>query len=215
MRIERISDTQMKFVLMHTDLMERDIKISELSHSSDKTQQLFKEVLQIAQDEGSFVSPDNAPYLIEATKIGIDGLSVVVTRMSPEDLDQRFSLVPAAKDRCQYKRNKYIDQVVYPGDESFSVFSFQGIDTAASAAGAIDPIFEGESRLYKLNGQYFLWLQNNTQDDRPTASLEAIMQEFGEKHASTPISREYFAEHGEVIISDNAISKLAGYAVSC
>ena len=211
MRIERISDTQMKFVLMHTDLEERDIKISELSHSSDKTQQLFREMLQIAQDEGAFASSESAPYLIEATREGMDGLTVVVTKMSAEDLERRFSLVPAAKDRCRFKRNKFIDQPDHTGEDSHSVFSFDDLDMAAIAADAINPIFSGESQLYKLNGQYFLWLKNETEDDRPTADLEAIVHEFGQKHASNALSQQYLAEHGEHIITDNAVNKLANY----
>ena len=211
MRIERISDTQMKFVLMHTDLEARDIKISELSHSSDKTQQLFREVLQIAQDEGDFASSESVPYLIEATRVGVDGLAVVVTKMNPEDLERRFSLVPAAKDRCRFKRNTYIDQPDYAEENSYSVFSFEDLDMAATAADAINPIFSGESQLYKLNGQYFLWLQNETEDDRPTADLEAIMLEFGQKHVSNALSRQYLAEHGEHIITDDAVTKLTSY----
>ena len=215
MRIERISDTQMKFVLMHTDLEERDIKISELSHTSDKTQQLFREVLQIAQDEGAFVSSDSAPYLIEATRVGVDGLSVLVTRMNAEDLERRFSLVPAAKDRCRFKRNKYIDQQENANENSYSVFSFGDLDMAANAADAINPIFSGESQLYKLNGQYYLWLQNETKDDRPTADLEAIMMEFGQKQASNALTKQYLVEHGEPIIIDDAIAKLTNYVHTC
>ena len=211
MRIERISDTQMKFILMHTDLEERDIKISELSHSSDKTQELFREMLQIAQDEGAFASSESAPYLIEATRVGVDGLAVVVTKMNAEDLERRFSLVPAAKNRCRYKRNKFIEQPDYPHEDSHSVFSFVNLDMAASAADAINPIFSGESQLYKLNGQYFLWLQNETEDDRPTADLEAILLEFGQKHISNALSRQYLAEHGEPIITNGAVNKLTNY----
>ena len=211
MRIERISDTQMKFVLMHTDLEERDIKISELSHSSDKTQQLFREMLQIAQEEGAFASSESAPYLIEATKIGVDSLAVVVTKMNPEDLERRFSLVPAAKDRCRFKRNKFIEQPEYADEDSYSLFSFESLDMAATAADAISSIFSGESQLYKLNGLYLLRLKNETKDDRPTASLEAIMHEFGQKHASNTLSGQYLAEHGEHIIAENAISKLTNY----
>ena len=54
MRIERISETQIKFVLMNDDLEERDIKINELSYASDKTQQLFREIMTMVQDEHEF-----------------------------------------------------------------------------------------------------------------------------------------------------------------
>ena len=210
MKIERISDTQMKFVLMNHDLEERDIDIRELSHSSDKTQQLFKEIVQIAQDEGAFTS-EGAPFLIEAMRVGVDSLAIMVTKMDVADLERRFSLTPASLDRCRYKRSNYIDQTEYPGESSQTVFSFPGLDMAAAAASAICPIFAGESQLYKVSGQYFLWLLNETEDDRTTADLESILLEFGRKHFANGLGRQYLLEHGEAIIAEDAVGKLGIY----
>ncbi|MCL2527734.1 MAG: adaptor protein MecA [Defluviitaleaceae bacterium] len=211
MKIERISETQMKFVLMQTDLEARDIKISELSHSSDKTQRLFKEIIQLAQDEGVF-SPESTQYLVEAMKVGVDSLAVIVTKISQEDLEKQYSLVPAAKGHCRYKRNKFIDPQEYPGEDSYSVFSFADLDMAATAAEAISLVFNGESGLYKHDGRYYLWILNETEDNRTTADLEAILREFGQKHISSVLSKQYLTEHGSEIIADNAVSKLMLYS---
>jgi len=208
MRIERISDNQMKFVLMSTDLEERDIKLSELSHSSDKTQRLFKEIMQLAQDEGAFPT-ESTPFLMEAIRVGVDSLAVIVTKLTPEDI-ARFNMAPAAKDSCRFKRSPLIEEAEYPGEDSHSIFSFDSLDMVASATHAISGIFSGESQLYKLSGQYFLWLLNETEDDRTTADLEAVMMEFGQKHVSGTLSKQYLAEHGELII-DNAVDKLELY----
>ena len=211
MKIERISDTQMKFVFMQSDLEERDIKISELSHSSDKTQQLFKEIMQLVQDEEVFTT-ESAPFLIEAMRVGVDSLAVIVTKMNMEDLEKRYNLVPAARERCRYKRNGFIEHQSYPEAESHVVFSFSDMDLAAMAAEAICAVFEGESQLYKLEGQYYLWLLNETKDDRTTGDLESILHEFGQKHISNNLSRQYLTEHGEVIIEIDAVNKLKVYA---
>ena len=211
MKIERISDTQMKFVLMQSDLEERDIKISELSHSSDKTQQLFREIMQLVQDEEVFTS-ESAPFLIEAMRVGVDSLAMIVTKMNMEDLEKRYNLVPAAKGRCRYKRNGFIEHQSSPEAESHVVFSFKDMDLAATAAEAINPVFEGRSQLYKLDGQYYLWLLNETKDDRTTGDIESILHEFGQKHVSNTLSRQYLSEHGELIIEDDAVGKLVLYA---
>jgi len=208
MRIERISDTQMKFVLMSTDLEERDIKLSELSHSSDKTQRLFREIIQIAQDEGAFTS-ESTPYLMEAARVGVDGLAVVVTKLDAEDME-RFNITSNVKNTCRFKRAPLIEQPEYTNEDSHSVFSFVDLDMAALATHAIYNIFSGESQLYKLNGQYYLWLLNETMDDRTTDDLEAVMLEFGQKHVSNVLSRQYLAEHGELIF-DDAVDKLNLY----
>jgi len=210
MRIERISETQMKFVLMSYDLVERDINISELSHSSEKTQELFREIMQLAQEEGSF-SSEHTPFLIEAMREGVDSLTVMVTKMDAADLERRFSLIPAAKGSCRFKRNGFIEQPEYTSEDSQIVFSFEGLDMVAAAADAICTIFDGESQLYKLNGQFFLWIQNETEDDRTTGDLETILLEFGQKHASNGLGQQYMAEHGEVVIASDAIGKLSLY----
>jgi len=210
MKIEKISNTQMKFVLRHDELEERDIDISEMSHTSDKTQQLFKEIVKIAQEEGSFLS-ESTPYLIEAMRVGVDSLAIMVTQLGEEELAKQFSLVPAAKEHCKFKRSGFISQPAYANEDSHSVFSFKDIDTAALACQAIAPIFYGQSRLYKLEGRFFLWLANETEDDRPTADIEAVLREFGDKHVSSTLSLQYLQEHGEEIIADDAIDKLCMY----
>jgi len=213
MRIERISETQMKFVLMNYDLEERDIDISELSHSSDKTQELFREIIQLAQDEGAF-SSEHSPFLIEAMRVGVDSLAIVVTKMDAADLERRFSLIPATKGRCRFKRNDFIDQPDYPGEDSQTVFSFTGLDAAAEAAAAVGPVFSGPSQLYKYDGQFYLWMQNETEDERTTADLEAILMEFGQKHTANGLGQQFLAEHGEAVIAEDAVGKLGQYHAS-
>ena len=211
MKIERISNTQMKFVLMDYDLAERDIDISKLSHSSEKTQELFKEIMKLAHEEGAF-SSDNTPYMIEAMRVGVDCLAIMVTKMDASELERRFSLVPAAKGSCRYKRNNFINQQPdYPDEDSHTVFSFSCLDMASTAANAINPNFSGQSQLYKLNGRFYLWIQNETEDDSTTADLEAVISEFGLKHTTGNLGQQYLAEHGEVVIKAEAVSKLSKY----
>ena len=206
MKIEKISDTQVKFLLMQTDLEERDIKISELSHSSDKTHQLFKEIIQLAQDEGTF-SSESTPYLIEAMRVGVDSLAVMVTKIDADDLERRYNLSPAAVERCRYKRSEYINQPGTTGEDSQGLFSFIDLDTAAAAALAIGA-FDGESQLHKLSGQYYLWLSDE-HSDSATVDIEAILLEFGQKHVSNNLSKQYLIEHGELVIAEDAVGKLS------
>jgi len=211
MKIEKISETQMKFILRQPDLDERDIKINELSHESDKTQQLFREVVRMAQDEGAFPT-ESTPYLIEASRLGVDCLAIVVTQINQEEMEKRFNLVPATKEHSRFKKSGFIDQSDCPGGDSHLVFSFADLDVAADAAEAVGTNFAGLSRLYKLENQFFIWLKNETCDDRTTADLEAVLMEFGHKHISNALSAQYLDEHGKAIINENAVEKLGSYA---
>ena len=194
MRIERLSDSQMKFVLKHTDLEERDIKISELSHSSDKTKRLFKEIVRLAQDEGAL---ENTPYLIEAMRFGVDSLSIVVTKINASDMDRYLA-------KTSQKNNQFT--------RTHMIFSFMDLDIAAAASEVIGPGFIGESQIYKLDGMYFLWVHPTTDD--VYHDLEAVLLEFGQKHEASMLSKQYLAEYGEQIISENAIGKLCIYTAN-
>jgi len=211
-RIERISETQMKFVLMTDDLAERDIKINELSYGSDKTQQLFREIMHMVQDEGEFVG-ENTPLMFEAMRVGVDSLVVVVTKINePGGGEPSFNLVPAARQGCRFKKGGLIEPDEPKIDEnSYAVFSFDDIDIMAAGASRLPVNFSGDSQAHKLDGRFFLLLKNETEDNQTTGELESILYEFGQKHVSNVISRQYLIERGEIVIAEDAVEKLRKY----
>jgi len=213
MRIERINDKQLQFLLMQADLLERDIKISELSHSSDKTQRLFKEIIQIAQDEAAFVS-ESTQYLVEAKKIGVDCLVIMLTKIDADDMEKYYGLIPTRGKQSHEESENPSTQAIPECDEMFSVFSFEDLDVAATAADATGLIFCGDSHLYKLNGRYYLLLLNEADGEHSTADIEAILHEFGDKHVSSVLSKQYLCEYGDLIISEDAVGKLGLYLAS-
>ena len=64
-KIEKISDTQIKIILNQADLKNRDIKISELAYGSKKAQELFRDMMETALEEHDF-DTHNVPLMIEA-----------------------------------------------------------------------------------------------------------------------------------------------------
>ena len=54
MKIEKISDTQIRCTLSRQDLADRDLKISELAYGSDKAKDLFRELMVQASYECGF-----------------------------------------------------------------------------------------------------------------------------------------------------------------
>jgi len=195
---------------MTQDLEDRDIKITELSYASDKTQQLFREIMQLVQDEQEFT--EETPLMFEAMRMGIDSLVVVVTKISEGLLEEKkLNLIPQARTNTRYKREGIIEKSPKEDENSYSLFSFADIDILAAAANRLCTHFEGPSQVYKMDMRYFLMLQNETEDYLTTGELEAVLYEFGQKHISNAISHQYLVERGEVIIQENAIEKLRSY----
>lgn len=91
MKIERISDTQIRCTLSRQDLADRDLKLSELAYGSDKAKDLFRELMVQASYECGFEA-DDIPLMIEAIPVSGDCLVLVVTKVDdPDELDTRFS----------------------------------------------------------------------------------------------------------------------------
>ena len=91
MKIEKISDNQIRFTLTGEDLAARQIKLSELAYGTEKARNLFREMMQQAASQVGFEA-DNIPLMIEAIPMSEGSIVLVVTKVeNPEELDTRFS----------------------------------------------------------------------------------------------------------------------------
>ena len=91
MKIERISDNQIRCTLSKHDLMERHLKISELAYGSEKAKELFRDMMEQANINLGFEA-DDIPLMIEAIPLSGDSIVLIITKVEdPEELDTRFS----------------------------------------------------------------------------------------------------------------------------
>ena len=91
MKIEKISDNQIRCTLSKKDLLERELRISELAYGTEKAKALFRDMIQQACYEFGFEA-DDIPLMIEAIPISPESLVLVITKVEdPEELDTRFS----------------------------------------------------------------------------------------------------------------------------
>lgn len=98
MKIEKISETQIRCTLSRQDLADRDLKLSELAYGSDKAKDLFRELMIQASYECGFEA-DDIPLMIEAIPVSGDCLVLVVTKVEdPDELDTRFSNFSSFRD---------------------------------------------------------------------------------------------------------------------
>ncbi len=215
MKIEKISESQVKFVLSKTDLSDRDIRITELAYGSEKTQELFREMLEQAFYECNFVT-ENIPLMIEAIPVSQESIVIIVTKVSNQkQIEDKFNLLPRSQDahRFKFKSKGAIEpEAKTEKDNSISIFSFENLDQVTSLSLRLYTKFTGTNTLFKNEKRYYLFLKNDEPDDDiSTESLDAILSEYGQKHVSTLTAKHYLDEHGEIIIADSAIKILAEY----
>lgn len=91
MKIEKINDNQIRCTLTHADLVERELKLSELAYGTEKAKSLFHDMMQQAAHEFGFEA-DDIPLMIEAIPASSDSVVLIITKVEdPDELDTRFS----------------------------------------------------------------------------------------------------------------------------
>ena len=91
MRIEKLNDNQIRCTLTKDDLATRQIKLSELAYGTEKTKELFRDMMQQASVDFGFEA-DNIPLMIEAIPLPNECIVLIITKVEdPEELDTRFS----------------------------------------------------------------------------------------------------------------------------
>lgn len=97
MKIEKISENQIKCTLTREDLSERELQLSELAYGSSKAKALFSELMLQASYECGF-DAEGAPLMIEAIPFDPDSLVLIVSKLNnPEEMDMpqgKFPLTP-------------------------------------------------------------------------------------------------------------------------
>ena len=212
MKIERISENQLKLTLTKDDLKERDIKLEDLITPSEKTQKLFRDIMEQALDEEDFVS-ENTPLMVEAVPMGTEGIMIIVTKVNNKDKkgNTTADLLQQAQETRRWKK-KPLDTLEHAEEKNSDIliYSFPQLDDVISVSLRLDSRFKGESAVYKNDNKYFLVLQGDTYTtEESSENLELVLKEYGQKHVSTPLAKYYLLEHGETIIADKAVKALA------
>lgn len=125
MKIEKISDNQIRCTLNKSDLIDRELRISELAYGTEKAKALFRDMIQQAFYEFGF-EVDDIPLMIEAIPVSTECLILVITKVEdPDELDTRFSKfssfnVNGASDKSDSDEDSYADEIINCFDDDLS-----------------------------------------------------------------------------------------------
>ena len=213
MKIEKVSDTQLKLSLTKSDLAERHIQLEDLIRPNEKTQQLFHDIMEQAMEQCDFIA-ENAPLMVEAAPLGMDGIMIIVTKMDGnEKAGSGINLFQNTKESHRYKKTPLAAENEGSKDDAdVLIYSFAKLDDVIDVSLRLQPFFYGNSALYKYTERYFLTLHGNTYgSDENADNIALILDEYGQKHISTTLSAYFLMEHGDAIIKEDAIKTLASH----
>ena len=121
MKIEKISDNQIRCTLNKQDLTDRELRLSELAYGTEKAKALFRDMIQQASYEFGFEA-DDIPLMIEAIPVSSECLVLIITKVEdPDELDTRFSRFSPDRDTEDLSSEEE-DDISY-ADEILNCFS--------------------------------------------------------------------------------------------
>ncbi len=112
MKIERISENQIRCTLSKRDLAERHLEISELAYGSEKAREFFREMMERANMDFGFEA-DDIPLMIEAIPTSKESIVLVITKVENQDeFEEKFSRFGNIADRFD-ESSSYDDDYYY------------------------------------------------------------------------------------------------------
>lgn len=229
MKVEKINDNQIQFVLMPQDLAARNISINDIiSRVPGKADVLFQEITSILSTDYQF-SVHGTPLVFEA-RASHDSIYIMVTRIDASNLNGYGGFVNGVMTQMAQAQQSMFGQQVHntafqpppiqpknktqairQSDNHYAVFSFENIDILAEAAAQIGSGFLGRSKVYKVEGKHYLLLHSFGEVNLITSRIEGTLCEYGQKEFASELAYSQIQERGELVISENAIRKLKAY----
>ncbi len=231
MKFERLDENKIRCTLTKAELAEKHINLTELAYGTDKAKALFKDLMDQARDELGF-EVDDMPLMIEAIPVKPDSLMLIITKVSnPDEMNSRFSkfaglnpneivenLMDGEQSTPETPEQTTVEDAwkeetsdINVKDAAYVVFAFDSIKDVISVAHIVTGYYKSDNSLYSNphdNRLYLLMYRNhNTEDEMRRVGLKA--SEYGFYIKTIYSSREFFDEHFQLIIKDEALQRLA------
>lgn len=219
MRIERLNENQIRCTLTRSDLVSREMEITELAYGTEKAHSLFREMIEQAEQELGFETEDT-PLIVEAIPLSAESLVLIITKVeNPEELDTRFAkfapppenaLIPAISTAPPATLEEAGEEDAEAAD-FFRCFLFPDLDSISRAAVILEDMYYGNNTLYKLPDAsgYCLRVAKSGHTPSEFNRVCNILSEYSRPLPSTYATDAYMSEHYEIIVEDHAIQVMA------
>lgn len=238
MKIEKVSENQIRCTLTKEDLASRELKISELAYGTEKAKNLFRDMMQQANFEFGFEAED-IPLMIEAIPMNAECIVLIITKVEdPEELDTRFSrFAPSVHEELEeddedsaadevldlFRRLQGSEDILTPaapaeklsedtnGKLLMRMLKFDSLHLLMTATAAIAGDIAGTSALYKdtREGCYLLLMTHPQAEPVRFNKCCNVLSEYGSFLKVLPSTPSYLEEHCETMIPGNALQTLS------
>ncbi|MBQ9983824.1 MAG: adaptor protein MecA [Lachnospiraceae bacterium] len=186
MKLERLSENQIRCTLNKADLADRDLLLNELAYGTDKAKELFRDMMEQAAEELGFEVND-IPLMIEAIPVNPDCLILIITKVEdPEELDTRFSRL-SKYTNIEIDNTDEVSENEEEQEDSLELF-----DNASSLLDAISDIVENIEQVKKQSesgsNAGFIPLSAALRENAAKKKAEKASKEKGSKKKEEPVA---------------------------
>jgi len=219
MKVDKISDTSIEFILTLSELKEKDINVDRLTTEDKYINQVISKLIEEAKIEHEIFIKDNGKFKLYITTNNKNELSIIVSSFDPynesynlyEQLAQQLQLLGCSNNnyttnvledklREKIQTNLPAVRTQQKNSKLNIIYCFESIDDIKLVLNDLDITFKDEI-LYKYKNKYYLILCMKSNISKKT--VEFIFGEY-----ATLINQSNFElilqEYGEKIIKTNA-----------
>lgn len=207
MKIEKISENIIKVTISLNDLEERNIDLSSLNYNSPAAQELFWDMMEQAEVQFGFNVSDSQ-LIIEPIPDSDEGFIITITKIDDEgDFESIHKYIRnkfrKSDIRVKKKGRKILSTIV--------VYSFSSFDDLCALSKKVQPLYSGDSTVYKCKNAYYLILTRSSFTINDPKMFEILLGEYGRRVGNAGFYEGYLNEYGTKIIDGNALEVLNSY----
>ena len=200
MQIEKINENKIRIILNIQDLQEKNIDLHSFMSDSIESQDLFCDVLKLAEKEIGFITNDYK-LLVEALAIPEGNFILTITRILPDNI----------------KKNLKVKRKNLNSFTNLSIYSFNTFDEYLEFCTALNSdklhtyAFIKKSILYLYNSKFYLCLYVNSEDIFSFKQIHFLIIEFGIHINNSELFERKLKEYGKIVFKKNAINNSVKY----
>lgn len=128
MKIERINENSIAFILKGDELGDRNLKLSDLSYGSEKARDLLIEMMNLAKTEVGFDA--DAPLAVEAVPLKDGAIKLIVTKVyNFDELDARYSrFTPMKNEKSPLTIMQMLESTIDKFEEALKASNTKGVN---------------------------------------------------------------------------------------
>ena len=209
MKIEKISNSQIRCILTGEDLASRQLRLSELAYGSEKARALFRDMMEQAAELDTRFS-NFAPSVQK---------DALPAQEPPSPLTQLLNSLRensgAAPGPSAAPGGKTPDETMKERREMLltsRVYSFETMADVIRAARVLSAAYTGRSSLYrdeKSGTLYLLLKMSGLEEVGAMQSTLAALSEYGHLEKVSPARQQYLITHCTPVCSSNALETLS------